>query len=97
MIWRPMRRACAGVGFVLHQAAIPSVPKSVLDPLGSHRANVDGTINVLVAARDAPVNCVVYAASSSAYGDTPSLPKREIMSPNPISPAAVAKLAGSFT
>jgi nucleoside-diphosphate-sugar epimerase len=91
-----MRRACAGVDFVLHQAAIPSVPKSVLDPLSSNRANVDGTINILVAARDAKVNRVVYAASSSAYGDTPTLPKREIMSPNPISPYAVAKLAGEF-
>lgn len=91
-----MRRACAGVDFVLHQAAIPSVPKSVLDPLSSNRANVDGTINILVAARGAKVNRVVYAASSSAYGDTPTLPKREIMSPNPISPYAVAKLAGEF-
>ncbi len=85
--------ACAGVDYVFHQAAIPSVPKSVLDPLGSNRANVDGTVNVLVAARDAKVKRVVYAASSSAYGDTPTLPKREDMSPNPISPYAVAKLA----
>ena len=66
-----MHKACAGVDYVLHQAAIPSVPKSVLDPLGSNRANVDGTLNVLVAARDAKVKRVVYAASSSAYGDTP--------------------------
>ena len=78
---------------VLHEAAIPSVPKSVLDPLGSNRANVDGTVNLLVAARDAKVKRVVYAASSSAYGDTPTLPKREDMTPNPISPYAVAKLA----
>jgi UDP-glucose 4-epimerase len=91
-----MRRACVGVNFVLHQASIPSVPRSVLDPLGSNRANVDSTINVLVAARDANVNRVIYAASSSAYGDTPTLPKLEIMSPNPISPYAVAKLAGEF-
>jgi nucleoside-diphosphate-sugar epimerase len=91
-----MRRACAGVDFVLHQAAIPSVPRSVIDPLGSNRANVDGTISVLVAARAAKVNRVVYAASSSAYGDTPTLPKQEIMNPNPISPYAVAKLAGEF-
>jgi UDP-glucose 4-epimerase len=91
-----MRSACAGVDFVLHQAAIPSVPKSVLDPLSSNRASVDGTINILVAARDAKVNRVVYAASSSAYGDTPTLPKSENMSPNPISPYAVAKLAGEF-
>jgi nucleoside-diphosphate-sugar epimerase len=88
-----MRRACKGVDFVLHQAAIPSVPKSVLDPLGSNRANVDGTVNVLIAARDAKAKRVVYAASSSAYGDTPTLPKREGMKPDPISPYAVAKLA----
>jgi UDP-glucose 4-epimerase len=88
-----MRKACASVDFVLHQAAIPSVPKSVLDPLGSNRANVDGTVNVLVAARDAKVKRVVYAASSSAYGDTPTLPKIESMRPDPISPYAVAKLA----
>ena len=89
-----MHRACAGVDFVLHQAAIPSVPKSVLDPLGSNRANIDGTVSVLVAARDAKVKRVVYAASSSAYGDTPTLPKHEAMKPDPISPYAVAKLAG---
>ncbi|MGO9677803.1 MAG: SDR family oxidoreductase [Candidatus Sulfotelmatobacter sp.] len=88
-----MHEACAGVDFVLHEAAIPSVPKSVLDPLGSNRANVGGTVNVLVAARDAKVKRVVYAASSSAYGDTPTLPKHEAMRPDPISPYAVAKLA----
>ncbi|HET9309322.1 MAG TPA: SDR family oxidoreductase [Candidatus Sulfotelmatobacter sp.] len=88
-----MHKACVGVDFVLHQAAIPSVPKSVLDPLGSNRANVDGTVNLLVAARDAKVKRVVYAASSSAYGDTPTLPKHEGMKPDPISPYAVAKLA----
>lgn len=88
-----MRFACRGVDFVLHQAAIPSVPKSVIDPLGSNCANVDGTVNLLVAARDAKVKRVVYAASSSAYGDTPTLPKHEDMKPDPISPYAVAKLA----
>ena len=88
-----MQKACAGVDYVLHQAAIPSVPKSVLDPLGSNRANTDGTVNVLIAARDAKVKRVVYAASSSAYGDTPTLPKYEAMTPDPISPYAVAKLA----
>jgi len=88
-----MKLACTGVDYVLHQAAIPSVPKSVLDPVGNNRANVDGTVNVLVAARDAKVKRVVYAASSSAYGDTPTLPKHEGMTPNPISPYAVAKLA----
>src|ERR1700685_989981 len=88
-----LREACEGVDYVLHQAAIPSVPKSVLDPIGSNRANVDGTVNVLVAARDAKVKRVVYAASSSAYGDTPTLPKHERLTPDPISPYAVAKLA----
>jgi len=91
-----MHNACKGVDYVLHQAAIPSVPKSVLDPLGSNRANIDGTVNVLVAARDAKVRRVVYAASSSAYGDTPTLPKHEAMNPNPISPYAVAKLASEL-
>jgi nucleoside-diphosphate-sugar epimerase len=91
-----MHHACEGMDYVLHQAAIPSVPKSVLDPLGSNRANVDGTVNVLVAARDAKVKRVVYAASSSAYGDTPTLPKHEAMTPNPISPYAVAKLASEL-
>ncbi|MGC1644302.1 MAG: SDR family oxidoreductase [Candidatus Sulfotelmatobacter sp.] len=91
-----MQDACQGVDYVLHQAAIPSVPKSVLDPIGSNRANIDGTVNVLVAARDAKVKRVVYAASSSAYGDTPTLPKYEAMAPNPISPYAVAKLASEL-
>src|SRR5579863_5187112 len=88
-----IHKACAGADYVFHQAAIPSVPKSVLDPLASNRANVDGTVNVLVAARDAKVKRVIYAASSSAYGDTPTLPKHEGMKPDPISPYAVAKLA----
>jgi len=91
-----MHSACAGVDYVLHQAAIPSVPKSILDPLASNRSNVDGTLNLLVAARDAKVKRVVYAASSSAYGDTPTLPKQETMPPNPISPYAVAKLTGEM-
>src|SRR6202140_2296077 len=88
-----MHKACAGVDYVLHQAAIPSVPKSVLDPLGSNRANVDGTGNVLVAAQAAKVKRTAFAASPSAYGDTPTLPKHESMTPDPISPYAVAKLA----
>jgi nucleoside-diphosphate-sugar epimerase len=91
-----LHSACEGVDYVFHEAAIPSVPKSVLDPLGSNRANIDGTVNVLVAARDAKVKRVVYAASSSAYGDTPTLPKKEEMPPNPISPYAVAKLASEY-
>ena len=86
-------QACRGVDYVLHQAAIPSVPVSILDPVRSNRANVDATVNLLVAARDAKVRRVVFAASSSAYGDTPTLPKREDMKPSPISPYAVAKLA----
>jgi UDP-glucose 4-epimerase len=91
-----MHLACQGVDYVLHDAAIPSVPRSVLNPLESNGANVDGTVNVLVAARDAKVKRVVYAASSSAYGDTPTLPKHEDMLPNPISPYAVAKLASEY-
>ncbi|MGA7321620.1 MAG: SDR family oxidoreductase, partial [Candidatus Sulfotelmatobacter sp.] len=86
--------ACRGVDYVLHLAAIPSVPRSVADPLESNRTSVDATMNLLVAARDAKVKRVVYAASSAAYGDTPTLPKSEDMQPSPISPYAVAKLAG---
>ncbi len=85
-------RAVAGVEYVLHQAAIPSVPRSVKDPVGSNRANVDASLNVLVAARDAGVKRLVYAGSSSAYGDTPTLPKREDMTPHPLSPYALQKL-----
>jgi nucleoside-diphosphate-sugar epimerase len=91
-----LHRACRGVDFVLHEAAIPSVPRSVKDPLGNNRANVDGTLNLLVACRDAKVKRVIYAGSSSAYGDTPTLPKREDMPPNPISPYATAKLASEY-
>lgn len=88
------RGAVEGVDCVLHQAAIPSVPRSVSDPLGSNEANVTGTLTMLVAARDAKVRRFVYAASSSAYGDTPTLPKIETMPSSPLSPYAVAKLAG---
>jgi UDP-glucose 4-epimerase len=91
-----MQEACRGVDYVLHEAAIPSVPRSVASPLESNVANLDGTLNVLVAARDQKVKRVVYAASSSAYGDTPTLPKHEGMIPNPISPYAVAKLASEY-
>ena len=86
--------ACAGVRFVLHQAALPSVPKSIADPVSSHRTNVDGTFNMLVAARDAGVRRFVFAASSSAYGESPTLPKTESMPTQPLSPYAVQKLAG---
>jgi UDP-glucose 4-epimerase len=88
--------ACQGIDYILHQAAIPSVPKSVIDPIASHRANINGTLNLLMAARDARVKRVVYAASSSAYGETPTLPKREEMPPSPISPYAVQKLCGEL-
>jgi nucleoside-diphosphate-sugar epimerase len=88
------RRAVDGCRFVLHQAAIPSVPRSVKDPVRSHRANVDGTLNVLLAARDAGVKRVVFAGSSSVYGDAAVLPKREDMRPSPLSPYALQKLIG---
>src|SRR5512142_942613 len=91
-----IQSACKGVDYVLHQAAIPSVPKSIADPARSNKVNVEGTLNVLMAARDAKVKRVVYAASSSAYGDSPTLPKREDMPSNPLSPYAVAKLTGEM-
>ena len=87
-------RAVDGVDYVLHEAAIPSVPRSVADPVGSHEANTTGTLNLLVAARDAKIRKFVYAASSSAYGNTAELPKHEQMLPRPLSPYAVAKYAG---
>jgi nucleoside-diphosphate-sugar epimerase len=87
-------KACAGVEVVFHEAALASVPRSVADPAATNRNCVDATVNLLVAARAAGVRRVMYAGSSSVYGDTPSLPKREDMLPNPISPYAVAKLAG---
>jgi nucleoside-diphosphate-sugar epimerase len=86
------QRAVDGVEYVLHQAAIPSVPRSVNDPITSNRANIDASINVLVAARDAGVKRLVYAGSSSAYGNTPNLPKQEDMATNPLSPYALQKL-----
>ena len=89
-----VRRAVEGVAYVLHQGALPSVPRSVADPALSNGINVGGTLNLLIAARDAGVKRVVFAASSSAYGDTPELPKRESMTPNPKSPYAAQKLAG---
>jgi nucleoside-diphosphate-sugar epimerase len=86
--------ACEGAEIVFHEAALASVPRSVADPVGTNVNCVDATLNVLVAARAAGVRRVVYAGSSSAYGDTPTLPKREEMASDPISPYAVAKLAG---
>jgi nucleoside-diphosphate-sugar epimerase len=88
-----LREACRGVDYVLHLGARTSVPRSLIDPLETNRANVDGTLNVLVAARDAKVKRVVFAGSSSVYGETPILPKREDMTPEPISPYGVSKLA----
>src|SRR5687767_15204494 len=86
------RRSVAGMEYVLHQAAIPSVPRSVQDPITSNRANIDASLNVLVAARDAGVKRVVYAGSSSAYGNSPTLPKIETMPTAPLSPYALQKL-----
>ena len=91
-----VQEAFKGVDIVFHQAAIPSVPRSIKDPLTSNNANITGTLNVLVAARDASVSKVVYASSSSVYGDSPTLPKIETMIPNPMSPYAVNKLAGEY-
>ena len=91
-----MKTACEGVDFVLHQAALASVPRSVKDPLGSHESNINGTLNLLIAARDAKVRRIVYAASSSAYGDQPTQPKQEDMAPLPLSPYAVQKLTCEY-
>jgi UDP-glucose 4-epimerase len=89
-----VRAACEGVDYIFHEAAIPSVPKSVDDPIGTNGPNLTGTLNVLEAARNAKVKRVLYAASSAAYGDSPELPKTETMCPGPLSPYAVQKLAG---
>ena len=89
-----VRQVTEGVDYILHQGAIPSVPKSIDNPLDTDEANVRGTLNLLVAARDAGVKRVVYASSSAVYGDTPTLPKTEEMKPSPLSPYAVSKLTG---
>lgn len=89
-----VRRATEGIDVVFHEAALGSVPRSVADPLTTHEVNITGTLNVFLAARDAGVKRVVYASSSSVYGETPILPKREDMSPQPLSPYALSKLAG---
>ena len=89
-----VREAVQGVEYVLHQGALPSVPRSVNDPITSNEVNVGGTLNILDAARDAGVRRVVYASSSSVYGENPQLPKQEEMVPQPISPYAVSKLTG---
>ena len=89
-----LKRAFEGVTCVFHEAAIASVQRSVEDPIGTSRVGVEGTLNVLVAARDAGADRVVFASSAAVYGDSPKLPKREGMRPEPKSPYAVAKLAG---
>ncbi len=89
-----VRQAVEGVDFILHQGALPSVPRSIQDPITSNEVNVTGTLNILDAAVAAGVKRVVFASSSSIYGDSPTLPKREDMIPNPLSPYAVSKLAG---
>ena len=86
-------KACEGIEFVLHQAALSSVPRSLKDPLSTHQVNASGTLNLLIAARDAGVRRFVYASSSSVYGENPELPKREAMTPQPLSPYAASKLA----
>ena len=91
-----VRDACRDIEYVFHEAAIPSVPRSVKDPVESNQANVDGTVNLLVGAKDAEVKRVVYASSSSLYGESPTLPKHEGMLPSPISPYAVSKLTGEY-
>jgi nucleoside-diphosphate-sugar epimerase len=88
------KRVVNGIDFVLHQAAIPSVQRSVEDPLRSNNANINGTLNMLIASRDAKIKKFVYAASSSAYGDNPALPKKEDFPPMPISPYALTKYTG---
>lgn len=91
-----LQKLFKGIDCVFHQAAVPSVPRSIENPIASHEANTTGTLNVLVAAKDNGVKKVTYASSSSVYGDTPTLPKREDMPPNPQSPYAVAKLTGEY-
>jgi nucleoside-diphosphate-sugar epimerase len=88
------RKATDGVAYVFHEAAIPSVQRSMQDPVGTNRANITATLNLLESSRKAGVRRFVYAASSSAYGDTPTLPKQENMRPRPLSPYALQKLAG---
>jgi nucleoside-diphosphate-sugar epimerase len=91
-----MKSACDGIDYILHQGALASVPRSVKDPLTSHESNINGTLNLLIAARDTKVRRIVYAASSSAYGDQPTQPKQEDMLPRPLSPYAVQKLTCEY-
>ena len=89
-----LQKTFEGADGIFHEGAIASVPRSIANPLATNEANVTGTLNVLIAARDCGVRKVVFASSSSVYGDTPTLPKREDMTPSPLSPYAVSKLAG---
>ncbi len=91
-----VQKACQGIDFVLHQAALPSVPRSIFDPITSNDVNVNGTLNILHAAKECNVKRVVYASSSSVYGDNPKSPKSEDFIPNPKSPYAVSKLTGEY-
>jgi UDP-glucose 4-epimerase len=91
-----LRKLFSGADYVFHQAAVPSVPRSIKNPKASHNVNITGTLNVLLAAKDNNIKKVVYASSSSIYGDTPTLPKVEDMIPKPLSPYAVTKLAGEY-
>lgn len=91
-----MKEACKGIDYVLHQAALPSVPRSVADPMSSNKVNVEGTINILWAAKETGVKRVVYASSSSAYGNQPALQKKEDMCADPLSPYAISKYTGEL-
>lgn len=94
--YHTVQKAVKGVEVILHQAALPSVPRSIYDPITTNEVNVGGTLNILDAAKESGVRRVVFASSSSIYGDTPELPKHEGMTPNPLSPYAVSKLTGEY-
>lgn len=91
-----VRKACKGIEYILHQAALPSIARSIEDPATTNGVNTEGTLNLLLAAREMRVKRLIYASSSSIYGDSPVLPKKEEMSPNPLSPYAVSKLCGEY-
>lgn len=91
--YHTVNQAVKGINIILHQAALPSVPRSINDPITTNEVNVQGTLNVLEASKDHKVKRIVFASSSSVYGDNPELPKHEGMIPNPLSPYAVSKLA----
>lgn len=91
-----LHNCCSDVDYIFHLAALPSVPRSIKDPISSNEVNVTGTLNVLVTARDTNVKKVVFSSSSSVYGDTPTLPKREDMQLNPLSPYAITKMTGEY-